>query len=177
MNVLKSGMIHVGAMNCTTIRKTVAATQHHSQAHGPAQAKKKRMPVISVPPRNDRRREPLEEIGDEGRGCGAVEPEAGLQHEGAVESKWETEHRGCQTEGAHEEQSRGDRAVACGAHQPVDPLEAPLLPDSQHEREVDGAADQTEACRGLRVGLAARVGVAVVHTLKLPGRLGLMPAD
>ena len=50
VNLLKSGMIQVGAMNWTASENTVAAIQHQSHASGPAQAKNQRMTASSRPP-------------------------------------------------------------------------------------------------------------------------------
>ena len=56
---MKSGMIHVGAMNCTARMNAVAAIQHQSHASGPAHSKNARMTASSAPPRTTVRAVPL----------------------------------------------------------------------------------------------------------------------
>ena len=51
VKVLNSGMIQVGAMNCTASMNAVAAIQHQSHASGPAHSKNARMTASSSPPR------------------------------------------------------------------------------------------------------------------------------
>ena len=159
VKVLKSGMIQVGATNCTTRIATVAAIQQPEprQRAGPGEERQDDGQERAAEER--RQDEPLEEIRREGRRCSPVEVEASLDAERRVDAERKGQHRRSQPEAPDVEEAGDDRAVAERADRLVEPREPSREPEGEQHSEVDRGAQGPEA--GARGGVALRPGVSL----------------